>query len=630
MARKGRHLGGVLAAVLLALALVPSSAAAADGDEDLAALIDQYSPRVVVRDQSVVCGPGEPYQPTAVTDVLGRPDVVLRTADGAVIPAPQAADLAVAGADSYLDLPGDPLNPGCDYQQWSDAISATTQPTLYAHLVADPGHPGMLALQFWFYWVFNDWNNRHEGDWEMVQLVFDAATPAEALQAGPSSMAFAQHEGSETSQWEDPKLRKDGTHPVVYPSEGSHAAYYDQAHWFGKSAAAGFGCDSTAVGPDVPGVLWHPAIEVVPANPASDPSFAWLAYEGHWGQQAPSFNNGPTGPNTKRQWTEPVAWQLAEGRDGAVPIPRVPGPALGAFCTVTTEGSLLFLQILDRPLMTLAVLAVVVIGIVLLVRSTTWRGADVTTYDRERSAGQTLGAALLIYARRFDVFAVIGAVFLAGFWLAGWLAEAALAAALPGGLTDTAGAEEAVPHIVAQLLGLAIRVPIVLVVVAASMAVVSRPPGEVGARRALQRSIHPLTTIAVLVGSYTVVAVLAGTVLLLPVALVLAARWAAAGPAASVEGRSFAAALRRSANLTDRRRLRTLAMTALMLLLVIVPGPLLGALLLLLTNWPFAVLNAIVAVAYAVTLPVFGVALTMQFYDLRRERAAESAPVPVA
>ena len=40
----------------------------------------------------------------------------------------------------------------------------------------DPGYPGQLALQYWIFYVFNDWNNLHEGDWEMIQLNFDAAT----------------------------------------------------------------------------------------------------------------------------------------------------------------------------------------------------------------------------------------------------------------------------------------------------------------------------------------------------------------------------------------------------------------------------------------------------------------------
>ena len=625
---------GCLAALLL---LQPAGARAADGTDGPAAeqLAQRYAPFVVVREQAQACGPGEPYRPTQVTDVLGRQDVLLTTADGASSPAPTVGDLAGRGPDTYLNYPGDPLDPGCEYEQWSDLISADTPVTLYAHLATDPDHPGQLALQYWFFWVFNDWNNRHEGDWEMVQIVFDAQDAAQALTVSPTSVAFAQHEGSETSPWDDPKLQRSGDHPVVYPGEGSHAAYYNQANWFGKSAAAGFGCDDTSVNPEQRAVLWEPQIVLVPAQPvAGDAQFAWLTYEGHWGQQAPSFNNGPTGPNTKRQWTEPISWQLEEGRDGAVAIPAVPGPAVAAFCTLTTQGSLLFLQLLDRPLLTGGLIAAVVLIIVLLVRATRWRGADVTAYDRERQSGQLLGASLTIYARRWAVFAPIGAVFLLGTALVALLRAQILDFGQSGDLTDTMGATNAVPYLVAQLLSLAIQGPVVIIVLCASIAVVSRPHGEVGTAAALRRSIAPPGTALVLAGSYLVIVLLAATVLLAPVALWLASRWAAAGPAAMTEGLGFRAALRRSAGLTHQKRWRTLALTIFLFAVVLATGPVLGAALLLLTSWPFAVLNGLVALSYAVLLPVLGIALTLQFYDLRQEQQRDAAadehqPAPV-
>jgi hypothetical protein len=463
----------------------------------------------------------------------------------------------------------------------------------------------------------------------MIQIIFDAASAAEALAVEPSSVAFAQHEGSETAAWDDPKLRKDGTHPVVYPSEGSHAAYYDQANWFGKSAAAGFGCDDTSVGPDVPGLLWEPDILVLPDDP--DPEFAWLAYEGRWGQQAPSFNNGPTGPNMKRQWTEPIAWQLEEGRDGAVPIPPVPGPAVSAFCTLTTEGSLLFVALLDQPLLVGGLLVAVIVIVVALVRGTVWRGADASTYDRERRSGRILAASFGIYGRRFAVFAGLGLVFLAGTALTALVRGALLGATETGDLTDTQGATDPVPSAVARVLSLAIQGPIVIIVVAAAIAVVAQPPGSVGFVAAMRASVAPPRTAVVLAGTYLLITVLAASVLLLPVALWLAARWAAAGPAAMCEHGGIRGSLRRSAELTHQRRLRTLALTGLLLLVALGTGPFLGALLLLLTNWSFTLLNVVVTVTYAVLLPWLGIALTLQFYDLRaeqrRDAAAEAAAV---
>src|SRR6185312_11991160 len=118
--------------------------------------------------------------------------------------------------------PGSALSPRCDYLRWERRLTAGHLPTVYAHLATDNGHPGKLALQYWLFYVFNDWNNLHEGDWEMIQLVFDASTAAQALQRPPVEVGYSQHEGAERAPWDDHKLELvDGTHPVVHPAAGS-------------------------------------------------------------------------------------------------------------------------------------------------------------------------------------------------------------------------------------------------------------------------------------------------------------------------------------------------------------------------------------------------------------------------
>ena len=93
---------------------------------------------------------------------------------------------------------------------------------------------------------FNDYNNKHESDWEMVQLEFAASSPAEAMNQEPLELAYSQHEGAEVSDWHDDKLEiVDGTHPVVYAAAGSHANYYESALYLGRSGQQGFGCDDT-------------------------------------------------------------------------------------------------------------------------------------------------------------------------------------------------------------------------------------------------------------------------------------------------------------------------------------------------------------------------------------------------
>ena len=50
-------------------------------------------------------------------------------------------------------------------------------------------------MEYWFFYTFNDFTNKHGGDWEMAQVDFDAATPEQALKTGPYQVDFARHAG---------------------------------------------------------------------------------------------------------------------------------------------------------------------------------------------------------------------------------------------------------------------------------------------------------------------------------------------------------------------------------------------------------------------------------------------------
>ena len=182
-----------------------------------------------------------------------------------------------------------------------------------------PARDDRLALQYWFFYPFNDYTNKHEGDWEVVQLVFAAADATQALDQTPLEVGYSQHEGLEVAQWDDPKLEiVDGTHLVVHAAAGSHANYYDDALYLGTSGEQGFGCDDTR-GPadDV-----RPTVAVIPGDPAAaQTEFPWIAFQGRWGQREESFYNGPTGPNTKDSWTHPISYQEEKGRDASYAVP---------------------------------------------------------------------------------------------------------------------------------------------------------------------------------------------------------------------------------------------------------------------------------------------------------------------
>ena len=254
------------AGVLVALALaLPASASADLRDEQ--ALAERYAPVVMLVEQPEECGPGEPYEPMDVNLLFGERTVALRGPWN-------STDLVKIGPDAdgprgALRVP--PRLPRKRPLPWLRVRAVgpppvgRTEPTVYAHVATDPGFPGKLALQYWFFYAFNDFNNTHEGDWEMIQLVFDAADAAGALQEDhPAEVGYSSHEGAERATWGDDKLQVvDGTHPVVFPAAGSHANKFTEALYLGSSAEAGVGCDDT-LGPHIE---LRPAVRTIPSDP---------------------------------------------------------------------------------------------------------------------------------------------------------------------------------------------------------------------------------------------------------------------------------------------------------------------------------------------------------------------------
>ena len=220
------------------------AAAHAQGTTDPSTtLLERYKPFVALRTHLSVCRPGERYLPVPVDTIFGRPDVVLRDESGDVLKvAPTAADLAAGPEDRWIDLPGNALIPGCTYEKWFRTLGAS--PAIYGRVVQEGD---VVVAQYWLYWVFNQWNDVHESDWEMAQVMIPAPRVEQALQAAPTMYAYAQHEGSQYAipADGDQVFLRDGTHPIVFSAEGSHASYFESGLWFGKSAATGFGCDDT-------------------------------------------------------------------------------------------------------------------------------------------------------------------------------------------------------------------------------------------------------------------------------------------------------------------------------------------------------------------------------------------------
>ena len=623
-------IGRVALVALVGAMLVPALAgAAASGAEQQ--LAEKYAPVVGLKEHEPCASTGEAYRPVSVDTVLGRSDVVLTGPDGAVVKsAPTAADLYQLPAGYALDFPGSPLDAGCSYEQWFGTIAAGKPTTAYAHVVTEQGK---VALQYWFYYPFNDWNNKHESDWEMIQLNFDAATADAALGLTPALVGYSQHEGAESATWDDAKLEKRETHPVVYPGAGSHANQFVQSLYLGHGAQTGFGCDDTRG----PTRYEQTQVVLLPSEPAgADDPFAWLAYDGQWGQKVSGPNSGPTGPRSKSQWTEPITWVDNEWRSDNVQVPAsssVAPTATGFFCSAVAKGSAIYLRFLRSPIVVLGVLAAIVLFAVWLSRRTTWSPALPTPIRQRRDVGAIYRSGFRLYRSRPALFVGIGLMAVPLGALAAIGQRLLFGVTGLAALADVAVEDPVVGAFAAALFGAFTTLIAATLVYAACAETLDRiddgeRPDVLSAYRGIVPRLLPLlwATLRITI----VAAVLAVTVIGIPVAIVYLIRKTLTLQAIVIEERGGTSGLKRSGELVRGSAGRVLAVGALVNGTVAFLGPVIGVVLMFITPASLSLINLVAALVYVFVLPAAGIAVALLFYDLRvrseEEQLGSEAP----
>jgi hypothetical protein len=594
-------------------------------------LVSRYAPILELRKQeNPPCDTGEEqYRPTSVETVLGNPRVafeLIRFRTKRVLRhAPTAKDIAGLGDDFYLNLPGDPIESECVYaRDFRRLRRAGKAPDVtYARIATQPGHHG-LVVQYWFFWYFNQFNDVHEGDWEGMQIAFDDAnTPAQALAQEPTRMVLFQHAGGETADWDDAKVEKEGTHPVVYPAAGSHATFYGPAVYLQTgSGGAGLGCDNTTE--PLQRVVPKPIL--VPTDPTQNGPFPWLTYEGHWGQKEKGYNNGPAGPNTKTVWREPFTWM----DDARLASPTLPtsgylGPgATSAFCSAVAAVSSIINAQSRSPLGVLVLLAVVVALLFLPVIVTRWRPVVLHRLRERRRFGQLLRAARQLYGRYWRVFVPIG------------LCSIALTATVEGLqalYTQAAGKRDVGVHFsiagahfdfaltIAGTLG-----PIALALIAATTIAVIRSvdlserPSFGGAWDLTLRRFWRLVLVHLYVDVLLILMVI--TVIGIPFAAWKYIGWQFVQQEILFEDKGVRDAMRGSSRIVRHHWWRTLGIAGFLALFSAAVGPVLGWLLIF-ADFSLVSVDVVSAVVYALLVPYVSIARTLLYFDLCVRKQAE-------
>ena len=623
---------------LLALTLCGAAAAAnqkvpagsTEVEPGAAELARKFAPITMLREeQNPPCETTrEQYQPTSVETMLGNPDVVLQreTPSGQlenVKEGPTAADVAGLSNEYYLNLNGEPTGDTCVYSKdFKKLLEEGKAPVVtYSHVAREPDHVGFV-IQYWFFWYFNQFNDLHEGDWEGMQISFEAETPQEALETGeePSQIIVFQHSGGERAGWKDAKVKKEGTHPIVYPAAGSHATFYDSAVYVQNGQnGSGLGCDNTSG----PSLELRPTPVMLPDEVPFQGPFEWLSYEGRWGEREKGYNNGPTGPQTKTVWREPFAWMAAQRTTS----PRLPGGSIagpqvtGAFCgTVAAVSELINLDIRSRPA-AIATIAVILLVIAIFVGMTRWGPIDLENLRQRRSFGQIARTARQLYGRYWLAMWAIGitaipivggASLLAGLFSSGGAANDA---------TGGGGLNLAVGDLI-EILGR----PAASAVVASVVVVFVRLliDGKAAGFRASWRGLRPCFWRVVGAQMLFVLATigLASTIIGLPWAANKYVAWSFVKQQIVFEDRKVIDAFHASADIVRGRWFHTVRTAAFLFLIGVVVGPVL-TFALIFTALPLIWVNAIGSLIFALLIPYVALGETLLYFDLKARAAVE-------
>ncbi|MFP4500984.1 MAG: BACON domain-containing protein [Candidatus Hydrogenedentota bacterium] len=211
---------------------------------------------------------------------------------------------------------------------------------------------GYTVIQYYLHFYADLWGDgingghRHEGDWEMVQLLIDA-------EGNPKQIATTQQHrlvegngwaGGTATSWEK-VLRNGGTHPVLYVGQGGHSLYvqagatrYEQ----GLEVHDGLGTWLAPAGVDTGGYRNTALLRLERIGRIGEADAPlWLRYAGRWGQDAfpQDANDQPAAgvadggvgplflgtPDVPSLWTDPYAWSVRAAAYAPTPETTVTG-----------------------------------------------------------------------------------------------------------------------------------------------------------------------------------------------------------------------------------------------------------------------------------------------------------------
>lgn len=264
------------------------------------------------------------------------------------------------GTRYYVDVPGSgqgqaPLSWRGRWraiQKNDEPATAAYPPTQHVHGFWLNRKQGLLALQYWFFYPFNDWVNVHEGDWEHIVVVLRGPRTLDDADAfAPVSHLYYFHEWihepERLIQLGGPDPRE--AHPVVfvggrgdlwnlwhcerpqsggsYPWPGRYGRVGTEYRWFSPSEK--IGSPRRFLAPEAFRLVMLPEPDRVTAS--HHPELWWMRWPLFLGQRhvagnLPTFStlgldHPPSHPGRHRDWNASRRFQTWPGQ---VEVPLTP------------------------------------------------------------------------------------------------------------------------------------------------------------------------------------------------------------------------------------------------------------------------------------------------------------------
>ena len=291
--------------------MVPRTAAARP-TADEQALAERYAPvvRLVAQTRRRAAPASRTSRSTSTRSSASRPSRC--AARGATATSSRSAPTADDLADGPLRvpprLPRERARPGLRLRALGAAASPRdTTPTVYAHVATEPGHPGQARAAVLALLRLQRLEQPARG-----RLGDDPARlrrrrrRRRRSQRTPVEVGYSQHEGAERARpgtttssssstartrscTRRPARTRTSTATALLPRQLGRAGRRLRRHARPARSTCG------------------PVVQTIPSDRRGrGAAFPWIAFQGRWGELQPAFFNGPTGPNLKTQWTQPI------------------------------------------------------------------------------------------------------------------------------------------------------------------------------------------------------------------------------------------------------------------------------------------------------------------------------------